>query len=308
MKDGAYIVNCARGGIIDEKALLKYLKLGKIKGVALDVYSKEPPQKDFIDELLKFENISLSPHIGANTKESQENVAKIVANQVIKALKGKVAEYVVNAPFEDLSVLSLIKPYLELSEKLGKFIVQWSEGRINRLKISIKGEISRHHKPIVSSVLKGILSFISDIPINIINASYIAKEKGIHVETTTSEESKDFKNIIRVESVLAKKSVCGTVFEEQLLRIVAINDYSLDIEPEGIMLVFENEDVPGVIGKVGTILGKNNINIAGFELGREKKGGKALGVLTLDDEVSKNIIEELLRIPQILSVKQIKLE
>ncbi len=307
MKDGVYIINCARGGIIDERALLKYLKLGKVRGVGLDVFSVEPPNWEFIDELLKFENVSLSPHIGANTYESQENVGVIVAQQVIKALKGRTPEHVVNAPFPDLSVLPLIKPYLDLGEKLGKFLVQWSEGRIGRLRISVRGEISKHSEPIVSSVLKGILSLIVDEPVNLINANYVAKERGIEVEKLTSEETYDFKNLIGVESLEGGKSVSGSVLEGHLLRIVQIDEYKVDIEPEGIMLVFENKDEPGVIGKVGTLLGKNNINIAGFELGRKERGGRALGVLALDDEVPEEVLKELTSIPQVFFAKQVKI-
>ena len=307
MKEGVYIVNCARGGIVNEDALIENLKSGKVRGVALDVYSKEPPPPEFIDKLSKFENVSLSPHIGANTYESQENVAVIVAQQVIKALKGKSPEYVVNAPFPDLSVLTLIKPHLDLAQKMGRFIVQWAEEGIREIHIEVRGDISEHFHPISAGVLKGILEEVVDFPVNIINASYVAKDRGIKVEELSSEETPDFKHYIKVvvRSNGSEKVVAGTVLEGQLLRIVQIDKYRVDIEPEGILLVFENKDVPGVIGKIGSILGSAGVNIAGFRLGREKKGGIALGILNLDEEVPQHVLEELRSIPEIVFVKQV---
>ncbi len=307
MKEGIYIVNCARGGIINEEALLKNLESGKVKGVALDVYSKEPPEPEFIDKIRRFENVSLSPHIGANTYESQENVAVIVAQQVIKALKGQTVEYVVNAPFPDLSVLTLIKPHLDLAEKMGRFMVQWAEEGIREVHVEVRGDISEHFHPISAAVLKGILEEVVDFPVNIINATYVAKDRGIKVEELSSEETPDFKHYIKVMVRFdgAEKVVAGTVLEGQLLRIVQIDRYRVDVEPEGILLVFENKDVPGVIGRIGSILGRANINIAGFRLGRERKGGIALGILNLDDEVPQHVLEDLRSIPEILFVKQV---
>ncbi len=307
MKDGAVLINCARGGIVKDEDLIWALESGKLAGVGLDVFSKEPPPYEFIEKIKRFPNVSLSPHIGANTYESQDNVAVIVAQQVIKALKGQTVEYVVNAPFPDLSVLTLIQPHLDLAERMGKFIVQWAEEGIREVHIEVRGDIAQHFHPIASAVLMGILKEVVDFPVNIINASYVAKDRGIKVEELTSEESEDFKHYIKVvvKSDGSTKTVAGTVLEGHLPRIFQIDNYRVDVEPEGIMLVFENKDVPGVIGRIGTLLGNAGVNIAGFRLGREKKGGIALGILNLDDYVPESVLEELKKIPNIIFAKQV---
>ena len=307
MKDGAILINCARGGIVKDEDLIWALESGKLGGVGLDVFSEEPPKPEFIDRIRKFPNISLSPHIGANTYESQDNVAVIVAQQVIKALKGQTVEYVVNAPFPDLSVLALIQPHLDLAERMGKFIVQWAEEGIREVHIEVRGDIAQHFHPIASGVLMGILKETVDFPVNIINASYVARDRGIKVEELTSEESEDFKHYIKVmvSANGTQRVVAGTVLEGHLPRIFQIDNYRVDVEPEGIMLVFENKDVPGVIGRIGTLLGNAGVNIAGFRLGREKKGGIALGILNLDDPIPEDVLEELRKLPNIIFAKQV---
>ena len=307
MKDGAVLINCARGGIVKDEDLIWALETGKLSGVGLDVYSVEPPPYEFIEKLKKFPNVSLSPHIGANTYESQENVAVIIAQQVIKALRGQTVEYVVNAPFPDLSVLTLIKPHLDLAERMGKFLVQWAEEGIREVHVEVRGDIAEHFHPIASAVLMGILKEVVDFPINIINASYVARDRGLKVEELTSEETVDFKHYIKVvvRSDGAERVVVGTILEGNLPRIVQIDKYRVDVEPEGIMLLFENKDVPGVIGKIGTMLGQAKVNIAGFRLGRERRGGIALGILNLDDPVPEEVLEEIKKLPEILLVKQV---
>ncbi|MFN3598786.1 MAG: phosphoglycerate dehydrogenase [Aquificaceae bacterium] len=307
MKDGTILINCARGGIVKDEDLLWALESGKLAGVGLDVFSVEPPPHEFIKEISKFPNVSLSPHIGANTYESQENVAVIVAQQVIKALRGQTVEYVVNAPFPDLSVLTLIKPHLDLAEKMGKFLVQWCDEGIREIHIEVRGDIAQHFHPIASGVLMGILKETVDFPVNIINASYVAKDRGIKVEELTSEESEDYKHYIKVvaRGDGTEKVIAGSLLEGHIPKIFQIDSYRVDVEPEGIMLVFENRDVPGVIGRIGTILGNAGVNIAGFRLGREKKGGIALGILNLDDPVPEDVLEELRRLPYIIFVKQV---
>ena len=190
---------------------------------------------------------------------------------------------------------------------MGRFMVQWSEEGIREVHVEVRGDISEHFHPISAAVLKGILEEVVDFPVNIINASYVARDRGIKVEELSSEETPDFKHYIKVvvRANGTEKVVAGTVLEGQLLRIVQIDRYRVDIEPEGILLVFENKDVPGVIGRIGSLLGSANVNIAGFRLGRERKGGIALGILNLDDQVPEHVLEDLKNIPEILFVKQV---
>ncbi len=306
MKDGIYFVNAARGGIVDEDAMYEFMKKGKFKGIGLDVFSKEPPD-DKIRRLFEFDNISLSPHIGANTYESQDNVAVKVAQQVINALKGRFVETAVNAPFTITEGLANIKAFLELAEKLGSFLTQYAGGHFKELVVEVRGDIKEHIEPITAYFLKGYLSPILDIPVNIINAPYIAKERGITVTKTTKEEGENFKEFIKItaKNEEEERVIGGTAFYGKIPRIMLIDKYWIDIEPEGVILVFENKDVPGVIAKVGEVLARHSINIAGFRLGRIEKGKIALGALQLDDKLNKVILEEIQEIPEIIKAKEI---
>ncbi len=307
MKNGAIVINCARGGIIVEWDLVEALKSGKLYGAGIDVFSKEPPPKELVDAFRECKNVSLSAHIGANTYESQENVGIIIAEQVTKALKGLPVDYLVNAPFPDISVITLLKPHLDLAENMGSLAAQLTNEGIKKIKVEVMGDLAKNSKPIVSAVLKGVLKTMIDYPVNIINSTYLAKDYGIEVEEVAKEDSEDFKHYIKVIAYgdVQEKVVGGSLIENHIPRILQIDKFFVDVEPEGVMLIFENKDMPGVIGTIGSILGQANVNIAGFRLGREKKGGIALGVLNLDAKVSDDVLEKLKRIPQIISMKQV---
>ncbi|NPA58184.1 MAG: phosphoglycerate dehydrogenase [Aquificae bacterium] len=306
MKDGVYFINCARGGIVDEDALYEYMKKGKFAGIGLDVFGKEPPD-DRIRRIFEFPNISLSPHIGANTYESQDKVAVKIAQQVIAALKGEFVEAAVNAPFTITEGFENIKAFLELAEKLGSFLTQYAGGNFKELKVEVIGSISEHIKPITAYLLKGFLSPILDRPVNIINAPFLAKERGINITEATRGEGKIFKDFIKITAVENGKEtvVGGTAFYGQIPKIMLVDGYWIDIDPKGVILVFENKDVPGVIARLGEILARHNINIAGFRLGRLEKGKIALGALQLDERINDVILEEILDIPEIIKAKEI---
>ncbi|HHG75587.1 MAG TPA: phosphoglycerate dehydrogenase [Persephonella sp.] len=306
MKDGVYFINCARGGIVDEDAMYEYMKKGKFAGIGLDVFGKEPPD-DRIRRLFEFPNISLSPHIGANTYESQDKVAVKIAQQVIAALKGQFVEAAVNAPFTITEGFENIKAFLLLSERLGSFLTQYAGGNFKELNVEVRGSISQHIKPITAYVLKGFLEPILDRPVNIINAPFLAKERGINIVESSREEGLVFKDFIKITAVENGREhiVGGTAFYGQIPKIMLVDGYWIDIDPEGVILMFENKDVPGVIAKVGEILARHKINIAGFRLGRLEKGKIALGALQLDEKVNEVILEEIQDVPEILKVKQI---
>ncbi|NPA12623.1 MAG: phosphoglycerate dehydrogenase [Aquificae bacterium] len=306
MKDGVYFINCARGGIVDEDAMYEYMKKGKFAGIGLDVFSKEPPD-DRIRRIFEFPNISLSPHIGANTYESQDKVAVKIAQQVIAALKGQFVEAAVNAPFTITEGFENIKAFLQLAEKLGSFLTQYAGGNFKEINIEVRGSIAEYIKPISAYVLKGFLEPILDRPVNIINAPFLAKERGINIVEATREEALVFKDFIKITAVENGKEhiVGGTAFYGQIPKIMLVDGYWIDIDPEGVILVFENKDVPGVIAQLGQILAKHNINIAGFRLGRLEKGKIALGALQLDDRVNDKILKEIMDIPQIIKAKEI---
>lgn len=307
MKDGAVLINCARGGIVNDEDLINALESKKLSGVGLDVFSIEPPRQEFIERIKKFENVSLSPHIGANTYESQENVGIVVVQQVLKALRGQTPEYLVNAPFPDLSALSIAKPHIDLAYKMGKFFHQWAKEGLKDLELEVKGEFVNYADALASGVLFGLLEDMVEFPVNLINAGYVAKDMGIKLSLHKEDSPGDYKGLIKLKSKSKNKLVAGTVLEGHLLRLVQIDSYRVDLEPVGTLLCFENRDVPGVIGSVGTILGKAGINIAGFRLGRQKRGGIALGILTLDEPAPEEVLTELRKLPNLLELTQVSM-
>ncbi len=307
MKDGVILLNIARGGIINERDLYEALVSGKVRAAAVDVFSKEPTTDNI---LLDAPNIVVTPHIGANTFESQTNVAVIIANQVLAALRGEEVEFAVNAPFEDTAAAKVLKPFMELAEKLGLFAVQVACSRSKEIVLEFRGDLGEDTKPLTTAFLKGFLEKVVDIPINLINAPFLAKEKGIKIVEVKRPEGINFKKLIRV---ICKGengeefTIAGTVMDDKFPKIVEINGFLFDLTPEGKLLLIKNYDVPGVIGKLGSILGKYRVNIAGFQLGRKEKGKEAKGVILVDDDVPQEAIEEIKEIPEILEVKQVNL-
>lgn len=308
MKDGVRLINCARGGIIDEAALLRALDSGKIAGAALDVFEKEPP--DFSSPLLKHKNVVLSPHLGASTEEAQVNVAIEVCQSVRDALLDKGIRNAANFPCLAVEVCQLLQPYINLGEKLGMLAGQLFEGRVRELKINYTGEIITHDlSPLTMAVVKGLLSPILQDTVNYINAKSLAKERGIKILELKSEKEEDFTNLISVEVDIEgkRRSVAGTLFTNNEPRIVNVDGLYVETIPQGYMLFLENWDKPGVIGSLGTLLGKNKVNIAGMTFGRDKPGGKAVSALNIDSAVSNQILNEIKKLDNILSVKLVKL-
>jgi len=307
MKDGVRLINSARGGIVDEKALYNALKSGKVAAAALDVFEKEPPGEC---PLLSLDKVVCTPHLGAATEEAQENVAIAVAGQVVDYLKSGTIRNAVNFPSVSADVLPSLEPYINLAERLGSFLSQNFDRGINEVIIEYRGGVTELAlEPITVAVLKGILTPILEETVNFINAPLIAKERGIEVKEITTDDAGDYHSmlVIKIKGGSRESMAAGVLHGKKEPRIIAINGFAVEVVPEGEMLVLSNRDKPGVIGSIGTLLGKNNINIARMQFGREKRGGKAVSVVSIDTPVSKEILSAIKRLPNVLSVKQIHL-
>ena len=310
-KKGLRVVNCARGGIIEEKALVEAIQSGIVAGAALGVFEKEPPAAD--NPLLKMKQVIVTPHLGAATQEAQENVAIEVAKQVVDYFQNHIVRNAVNHPNLDAETYRVLKPWLNLAEKIGMFHVQYFTGGIKSINVRYGGEVTRYSlTPLTTTLIKGLLTPICGDTVNFVNAPAMAKERGITVNESKSTQTEDFSNYIEVEVVTGdhKNSIMGTLFGNKLPRIVNINEYwGLDIDPQGYVLVVNNEDMPGVVGTLGNILGKNKINIAEMSLARVQKGGKMLALTTIntDNEVPDAVLAEIKKFPPIIDAKVVKL-
>ena len=308
MKAGVRLVNCARGGIVNEKDLYDGLVSGKIAGAAFDVFEKEPVDPG--NPLLQLDNFICTPHLGAATTEAQENVAWAIAEQIVDFLVHGVVRYAVNLPSVPADLLPTVQPYVALAERLGAFAAQIVDGGIEKVTIEYRGEAADLlTAPITIAALRGILAPILEETINYVNAPAIAKERGIQVEETKGSQAGNLSTLLSVKVTTGRKvtSVSGTLLNRSEPRIVEIDGMQLEVVPEGPMLLLSNNDKPGVIGGIGTFLGENNVNISRMQLGRERPGGKAIAVVGIDTPMPPEVLRRIKDIPNILSVKQIKL-
>jgi D-3-phosphoglycerate dehydrogenase len=307
MKQGVYIVNCARGGIVSEKDLYDALVSGKVAGAALDVFEEEPTKNA---ALIALDSVICTPHLGASTDEAQINVAIAVAEQIVAYLTTGEIKGAVNFPSVSAELLAVIRPYLNLAEKLGKFEAQLVSGGIKEVIVEYSGEILNYNvAPITISLLKGLLTPILNESVNYINAPLIAKERGIKVVEVKSSEVKDYTSMISLTIKTAKgdATAAGTIFGRQEPRIVRINKFTVEVIPEGRMFVMFNEDKPGVIGNLGTTLGASGVNISRLHLSREQVDGQAMVVLSTDSSASADVIEKLRRLPHVISVTELEM-
>jgi D-3-phosphoglycerate dehydrogenase len=307
MKPGVRIINCARGGIVSEKDLYDALVDGKVGGAALDVFEKEPPENN---PLLTLDMVVATPHLGASTREAQENVAVAVAEQVVDYLVTGTIRNAVNFPSIPADQIARLQPYITLAEKLGGFSSQIFEGGVTEITIEYCGDAAKvDTAPITIAAIKGFLNPILLETVNFVNAPVIAKERGIEVKEIKSTDEGDYQSLIALRLKAKDKvgSVAGTLFSKRDPRIVLINDFKVEIVPEGELLFMYNNDKPGVIGNIGTLLGQNNINIARMHFGRETPGGTAISVVSIDAHASPQIIDKIRKLPNIISIKQISL-
>ncbi len=305
MKDGVRIINCARGGIVNEADLYAALTSGKVAGAALDVFEREPITDS---PLFSLPNFISTPHLGAASEEAQEAVAVEIAQQVIDYLQKGIIRNAVNAPSVPLEVLRTLQPYLTLGEKLGRLASQLSEGRLAEIHLAYRGEIaSLDCVPLTVATVKGILDPIHD-SVNMVNAMPIAKGRGIRVVESKSTEATDFASLITValQTDRGKTETAGTLFSRQDPRVVDIDGLRLEAVLDGYLLVFSNLDVPGVIGRIGTLLGQGGVNIAGMQLGRERRGGRAVSIVNVDDPIPAPVLDEIRRMPNIVYAKLVR--
>ena len=307
MKDGVRVINCARGGIIDEKALYEAILTGKVAGAALDVFEEEPPVNN---PLIGLPQVVVTPHLGASTVEAQENVAVDVSEEILKVLRGEPFKNAVNLPSVPAHVMERIKPYYSLGERLGNFLAQVSVGSVQEITITYSGELTDvDTASLTRTILKGVLSYRLGEGVNYVNAPLLAKARDIAVIEQKSSKSKGFTNLLTltIKTSLETKSVSGTLLNGFGARIVKIDDYAIDVSPEGYLLYVHHNDRPGVIGHVGTILGSNAVNIATMQVGRRDVGGDAIMMLTVDKPLPADLLDRLGELAEIKSVTQVEL-
>lgn len=307
MKKTAYLIQCARGGIVDEQALLRALETKEITGAALDVFETEPLPPDH--PFLKRSDVVLTPHLGASTDEAQTQVGLEVAEQVIQYIQNGVLSNAVNVPNLTREQLSVLKPYLSLSEKLGGFVGQMAPSNIKKIRVHFEGEVSHYNRDILMrAVLKSFLTPLLSTTVNFVNARTLLKERGIRVEESSEEECADYSSLLEVSVEGDEKLSCsGTIFGKEEPRIVSIDHFSIDAIPEGCLLFSRNKDLPGVIGAMGMILGNQGINIARMHLGRDPQKGLAIALINVDSKLPPKTLDMLRKVVGMVSVSQIQL-
>lgn len=304
-KKGVVLINCARGGIINEKDLLEALNSGQVGAAALDVFEVEPPVDN---PLVGHEKVVCTPHLGASTEEAQENVAVAVAEQIVDYLVHGTIRNAVNFPSIPADQVATLQPWVNLADLMGSFTGQLFEDAITTVTVELRGDVTAMNcQPITIAAIKGMLNPILNETVNFVNAPFIAKERGIEVKETKNADSGDYQALIglKMKSATKEVSVEGTLFSKKDPRIVKIDHYTVEILPEGPMLIMENNDKPGVIGNIGATLGNAGINIARMHFGRESVGGKAFSVVNIDTPATDTVLDQIRKLPNILRVRAV---
>jgi D-3-phosphoglycerate dehydrogenase len=307
MKPTARLINTARGGIVDEKALEAALSEGRLAGAALDVFEKEPLTSH---PLFGNERVVATPHLGASTAEAQERVSQDVAEQIIAVLKGEPAQYSVNAPLIPPETYTYLAPYIPVAFKTGSLAVQLCEGQMGEVEIDYCGEITQHDlTPLKAALLGGLLAPISEEHVNVVNVDIIAGRRGMRISEKRGPTHNLYANLITVAiTTTAGETKVSGILAHDGPHIVLIDDFWVDVPPgEGYLLVCENRDRPGMIGAIGTLLGQFDVNISFMNVGRHEKRGTALMVLTLDEGLTAEQLDEVRKVADIFSVKLVRL-
>jgi D-3-phosphoglycerate dehydrogenase len=292
MKDGVRIINTARGGLYKEETLVKFLKNGKVGGAAIDVFEEEPCTES---PLFEFENVIVTPHLGASTKEAQDKAGLMIADQVIAGLTGGFVSTAVNIPAVPAEALEAVRPYLSLAEIMGKLFSRLSETQPSLIEVEFAGEIATlETKPLTLALLKGIFEPVVEEPVTYVNALLLARDRGVEIRESKTPVSREYVNLITMKSVKDSLKIAGTIFGRGgQPRIVQLYDYEVDVVPSKYMLIVHNLDVPGMIGKLGTLLGEHGINIGRMQFGRKDVGGEAVSILSLDNPLTPEIVKKV---------------
>ena len=307
MKEGVRIVNTARGGIIDERALLRALEAGKVAGAALDVFEQEPPGDS---PLVTHPRVIGTPHLGASTEEAQVNVAVDVADQILAVLEGRPPRSAVNMPAVSADAFARIQPYLDLGIKVGRLHAFLADGPVRAVSVTYSGDVlDLDIQPVTRGVVMGLLQPVLAQGVNFVNAPYIAEQRGVRVTESKAAGEEEYSSyiLVEVEETGGSRRIGGTVLGRRDLRIREIDQFHIDLKPEGYLLLARHEDRPGIIGKVGTLLGEARINIAGMYVGRESAGQRAIMVLTVDEPVSQELLDQIRAAIQAEFVKLVEL-
>ena len=307
MKDGVYIINCARGGIVSEEALYNAVKSGKVKKAALDVFEKEPPVDS---KLVKLKEVLTTPHLAASTFEGQFEVAKDAAKQMADALTGNGYKNAMNMPPINMDELEQLQPYLTLAEKMGSFLMQFTGSSVQSVDITYNGNVANKNiKLITDNFMVGLFRPSLEEGVNLVNAPFLIKERGITINETTSNVAKSFTNLIIASIVTdnGKNSIAGTVFDKKEIRIVEINGYEVESNINNNLLVLFCKDKPGLIGDIGTVVGKKSINITQMNFGRNESTGNSIAVLNTEELIPSETISEIKKLDGIDSVHSINL-
>jgi D-3-phosphoglycerate dehydrogenase len=293
MKDGVRLVNAARGELIDEDALLEALRAGKVGGAALDVFSAEP----YSGPLLELDNVVATPHLAASTEEAQDRAGVIIAEQVAAALEGGLVTNAVNIPVIGAEDLEVLGSYIPLAAKLGRLAMELAEGRVEELRLAYFGGLAQYDTRLLTvAALNGAFQGRSDQPVNYVNAPLIAAERGVEVREERSLGSRDFTNLVRVETVSdgTRLQVAGTTIgNDNRLWLVSALGFELEMEFAPLLVLFRYDDVPGVIGKVGTLFGEAGVNIANMAVSRTRQGGQALMALSIDTPAPPALVDRI---------------
>jgi D-3-phosphoglycerate dehydrogenase len=313
-KKGVRIVNAARGGLVNEKALYQALKEGQVAAAGIDVldpepnYDRKPEEQDYKNPLLTLDNVVTTPHLGASTAEANYNVGTTIAELVASALNEEMVA-AVNMPSLKTKDISEIKPYLDLAEMLGKIYYQAEKETVQKIEITYRGDLADKETRVISlSVLKGFLDPIIKEKVNYVNAELMLNNMGVELVESTSSHLDKYTNLITVKFFTKNRelSVSGTVFAKEAIRIVDFFGYNLDFEPTPYVIAIQNIDKPGVIGRIGTILGASEVNIAAMQLSRNRKGEKAESFVSVDGEVCEEVLDKIRSIDGVLKATMIK--